>query len=34
MERRKQFGVYFIFKSMEQGPTFRSLPPKFPTGDA
>jgi len=25
--------VYFIFKSMEQGPTFRSLLPKFPTDD-
>jgi hypothetical protein len=33
MERRKRFGVYFIFKSMEQGPTFRSAPPKFPTKD-
>ncbi len=33
MERRKRFGVYFIFKSMEQGPTFRSLLPKFPTDD-
>jgi hypothetical protein len=33
MERRKRFGVYFIFKSMEQGPTFRSAPPKFPTDD-
>lgn len=33
MERRKRFGVYFIFKSMEQGPTFRSVPPKFPTDD-
>jgi hypothetical protein len=33
MERRKRFGVYFIFKSMEQGPTFRSVPPKFPTED-
>ena len=33
MERRKRFGVYFIFKSLEQGPTFRSLPPKFPTDD-
>jgi hypothetical protein len=33
MERRKRFGVYFIFKSLEQGPTFRSVPPKFPTGD-
>ena len=33
MERRKRFGVYFIFKSLEQGPTFRSVPPKFPTDD-
>lgn len=34
MERRRRFGVYFIFKSMEQGPTFRSVPPKYPTEDA
>ena len=33
MERRQRFGVYFIFKSLEQGPTFRSAPPKFPTDD-
>ena len=33
MERHKRFGVYFIFKSLEQGPTFRSVPPKFPTDD-
>ena len=33
MERRNRFGVYFIFKSLEQGPTFRSLSPKFPTDD-
>jgi len=33
MERRKRFGVYFIFKSLEQGPTFRSAPPKFATDD-
>ena len=33
MERRKRFGVYFIFKSLEQGPTFRSVPPKYPTDD-
>jgi hypothetical protein len=33
MERRQRFGVYFIFKSMEQGPTFRSVPPKYPTDD-
>ncbi len=33
MERRQRFGVYFIFQSLEQGPTFRSLLPKFPTED-
>jgi hypothetical protein len=33
MERRQRFGVYFILKSMEQGPTFRSLVPKYPTDD-
>jgi hypothetical protein len=33
MERRQRFGVYFILKSMEQGPTFRSVVPKYPTGD-
>ena len=33
MERRKRFGVYFIFKTMEPGPNFRSCPPKYPTGD-
>ncbi len=33
MQRRQQHGVYFIFKSMEQGPTFRSSTPKFPTND-
>src|SRR5712691_13164510 len=33
MERRKRFGPYFIFKSMEQGPTFRARLPKFPTDD-
>ena len=33
MERQNRFGVYFIFKSMELGPSFRSRPPKFPTGD-
>lgn len=30
---RQQFGVYFILMSMEQGPSFRISPPKFPTGD-
>ena len=33
LERRRRFGVYFICKSWEQGPTFRSVPPKFPTED-
>ena len=33
MERRKRFGVYFIFKSLEQGPTFLSVLPRFPTDD-
>ena len=33
MEKRGSFGVYFIFKSMEQGRTFRITVPKFPTQD-
>lgn len=33
MERRNAFGVYFIFRSMEQGRTFRISMPKFPTQD-
>lgn len=33
MKRRKQHGVYFIFKSMEQGHTFRAAAPKYPTAD-
>jgi hypothetical protein len=33
LERRKQFGVYFILKSLEQGATFQSRLPKFPTDD-
>jgi hypothetical protein len=33
MEKRKSFGVYFIFKSMEQGRTFRITVPKYPTQD-
>jgi hypothetical protein len=33
MERRKRFGVYFIFKTMEPGPNFRSCQPKYPTED-
>ena len=33
LEKRAAFGVYFIFKSMEQGPTFRISMPKFPSQD-
>lgn len=33
MERCKRFGAYFIFKTMEPGPNFRSCPPKYPTED-
>jgi hypothetical protein len=33
MERAGRHGVYFIFKSMEQGQTFRSTVPRFPTND-
>jgi hypothetical protein len=33
MERRNRFGVYFILKSMEVGPTFRSAAPKYPPAD-
>jgi hypothetical protein len=33
MVRRNAYGVYFIFKSMEQGPSFRITTPKFPTTD-
>jgi len=33
MARRKRFGPYFIFKSLEQGPTFHAMSPKFPTED-
>jgi hypothetical protein len=33
MEKRNAYGVYFIFKSMEQGRTFRIAAPKFPTAD-
>ncbi len=31
--RNKAYGVYFIFKSMEQGRTFRISLPKYPTPD-
>lgn len=33
MERNNAYGVYFIYRSMEQGPSFRSSPPKYPTED-
>jgi hypothetical protein len=33
MVRKDVYGVYFIFKSMEQGPTFRVAVPKYPTKD-
>ena len=33
MERQNRFGVYFILKSMEVGPTFRSSAPRFATPD-
>src|ERR1700730_14619061 len=33
MERRNQFGVYFILKSLEVGPSFRSAAPRFPVDD-
>jgi hypothetical protein len=33
MTRSDRYGVYFIFKSMEQGPTFRVTVPKYPTQD-
>ena len=33
MEKRNAFGVYFLFKSMEQGRTFRISVPKFPSSD-
>jgi hypothetical protein len=33
MEKKGAYGVYFIFKSMEQGRTFRISVPKHPTND-
>ena len=33
LEKQNRFGVYFIFQSMEQGTTFRSAMPKYPTAD-
>jgi hypothetical protein len=31
MARTDTYGVYFIFKSMEQGPSFRVSVPKYAT---
>jgi hypothetical protein len=31
MANKNAYGVYFIFKSMEQGPSFRISVPKYPT---
>jgi hypothetical protein len=33
MVRKNAYGVYFIFKSMEVGPTFRIAVPKYPAKD-
>ncbi len=33
MERQNRFGVYFILKSMEVGPSFRSTVPRYPVED-
>jgi hypothetical protein len=33
MRKKGAYGVYFIFKSMEHGPTFRISVPKYPTKD-
>jgi hypothetical protein len=33
MKRDRRHGVYFILKSMEQGQTFRSTTPRYPTAD-
>src|SRR6202140_4844128 len=33
MVRAQRYGIYFIFKSMQQGPTFRCTVPKYPTRD-
>ena len=33
MEKKDAYGVYFIFKSMEQGRTFRICVPQYPTQD-
>jgi len=33
MAKNDRYGVYFIFKSMEKGPTYRVTVPKYPTKD-
>ena len=33
LRKKNTYGVYFIFRSMEQGPTFRISVPKYPTQD-
>jgi DNA-binding HxlR family transcriptional regulator len=33
MEKQNKYGVYFIFQSMEQGPCFDPMMPKYPTDD-
>jgi len=33
LEKKNQYGVYFIFQSMEQGPCFDPMMPKYPTDD-
>src|SRR5260370_33776519 len=33
IRKKGTYGVYFIFKSMEQGPSFRISLPKYPTRD-
>ena len=33
MQQKRRTGVYYILKSMEQGPTFRLLKPKYPAAD-
>ena len=33
MKREGRSGVYYVLKSMEQGPSFRIVKPKFPVAD-
>ena len=33
MQAKNAYGVYLIYRSMEQGPSFRSSAPKYPTDD-